>query len=142
MDIEVQGVKKDERMEFAIKLTEKAIGIFVKAIEESKEEHHEISFKAFELAVQEEAEAKSVFDVIMTLVAVELNKQAQELIKKFTFYHSIDKVEAGYALYLHCRKVAPPTKEEIEALAQEPETKTEVEALSPPSESAQVCRDA
>lgn len=141
MEVQLQGAKKDERMEFVLNMTEKAIGIFSKAIEESSEEHQEISFKAFQLMVESEQEAKAVFDVIMTAVAIELNKQAQELIKKYTFFHSIETLEKGYALYLHCRKVAPPTKEEIEALAKE-EEKIEAEILLSPSESAQVCRDA
>lgn len=138
--MELRCNKKDDRMEFVIQLVEKAIGIFVKAIDESTEEHHEISFRAFELSIELEEEAKTVFDIIMTIIAVELNKQACSLISKFTFYHNMEKSDSGYALFLHCRKVAPPSKEEIEALAQEPEAKTE--ALSPPSESAQVCRDA
>jgi hypothetical protein len=137
MEVELQGAKKDERMEFVLNMTEKAIGIFTKAIEESSEEHQEISFKAFQLMVESEQEAKAVFDVIMTAVAIELNKQAQELIKKYTFFHSIETLEKGYALYLHCRKVAPPTKEEIEALAKE-EEKIEAEILLSPSESAQI----
>ncbi len=137
MEVQLQGAKKDERMEFVLNMTEKAIGIFTKAIEESSEEHQEISFKAFQLMVESEQEAKAVFDVIMTAVAIELNKQAQELIKKYTFFHSIETLEKGYALYLHCRKVAPPTKEEIEALAKE-EERIEAEILLSPSESAQI----
>lgn len=113
MSVTLETTKKDERIEFAMASTEKAISIFVKAIKESTDEQDQISFKAFTLKTSL-AEATSVYDVIMSMVAIQLFQQATELVKKITFFHSIETEEDEHSLFLHCDKTrVPPTKEEL-----------------------------
>ena len=110
--------KKDERLEFVMEQTSKAVAIFTKAIKESTVEQEQISFKAFTLATTKD-EAIKVFDIIMTMVAMELVKQSPEFIKTITFFHSTESNEAGdsHSLFLHCDKTrTPPTKEELDAV--------------------------
>lgn len=110
--------KKDERLEFVMEQTSKAVAIFTKAIKESTVEQEQISFKAFTLDTTKD-EAIKVFDIIMTMVAMELVKQSPEFIKTITFFHSTESNEAGdsHSLFLHCDKTrTPPTKEELDAV--------------------------
>jgi hypothetical protein len=112
--------KKDERLEFVLQQVKEAIGIFTEAIRKSSDEHETIAFKAFTLNTPRKEEADAVFDVIMSAVAIELNEQAEDLIKKYTFYHTQElSEEKEFVLMLFCRKVAPPTKEEIDKKMEE-----------------------
>lgn len=116
--------KTDERIEYAMGETAKAIAIFAEAIRKSTVEQEQISFKAFTLATSKE-EATKVFDIIMTMVAIQLNAQVPEFVKKITFFHSTESNEAedSHALFLHCDKSrVPPTQEELDVAAKEKET--------------------
>lgn len=115
MKVEPSGIKVDERLQYLLDEVKKAVGIFAEGIRSSTEEQIGISFKAFTLKSKSEGEVKAIFDVIMSAVAIELSEQAKDLIAIYTFYHSVEKEEEEAHLMLHCRKVAPPTKEEIEA---------------------------
>jgi len=117
--VELSGAKADDRLQFLLDEVKKAIGIFVEGIRKSTEEQIAISFRAFTLKSKSEAEVKAIFDVIMSAVAIELSQQAKDLISIYTFYHSVENGEEESSLMLHCRKVAPPTKEEIEAKIKE-----------------------
>lgn len=117
--VELSGAKADDRLQFLLDEVKKGVGIFVEGIHKSTEEQIAISFKAFTLKSKSEAEVKAIFDVIMSAVAIELSQQAKDLISIYTFYHSIESAEEESYLMLHCRKVAPPTKEEIEAKIKE-----------------------
>lgn len=115
----VEG-KKDERLEYLLQQVKEAVSIFTDAIRKSSDEHESVGFKAFTLRTERKEEADAVFDVIMTAVAIELKEQAEDLIKKFTFYHTQEPTgENEYSLMLFCRKVAPPTKEEIDKKMEE-----------------------
>jgi len=110
------GGKVDERLEYVKKETQKAIRIFVEAINGSSKEQFQISFKAFTLKTTKE-ESEKVFDIVMTLVAIELFKQVPELVKTVTFFHSCESNESNdsHCLLLHCDKnKVPPTREEID----------------------------
>lgn len=119
--VELTGAPQDDRLQFLLDEVKKGVGIFVEGIRKSTEEQVGISFKAFTLKSKSEAEVKAIFDVIMSAVAIELSTQAKDLIAIYTFYHSVEKGEEESSLMLHCRKVAPPTKEEIEAKLKEEE---------------------
>ena len=121
MKVEPSGIKVDERLQYLLDEVKKAVGIFSEGVRSSTEEQVGISFKAFTLKSKSEAEVKAIFDVIMSAVAIELSTQAKDLIAIYTFYHSVEKGEEESSLMLHCRKVAPPTKEEIEAKLKEEE---------------------
>lgn len=115
----VEG-KKDERLEFLLKQVKEGVRIFTEAIRNSSDEHESVGFRAFTLKSDRKDEADAVFDVIMTAVAIELKEQAEDLVKKYTFFHKQDEVEKGeFALMLFCSKVAPPTKEEIDKKMEE-----------------------
>lgn len=118
VELEMSG-KKDERLEFVKEQTKKAVETFTEAIKASSEEQEQISFKAFTLNTSKE-EAEKVFNTIMTMVAIELFQQVPELVKKITFFHSIEsESEAEHCLLLHCDKTkTPPTKEEVESKIQ------------------------
>lgn len=109
---------KDERLEYLLDQVKQGVRIFIEAIRTSSAEQEALSFRAFTLKSDKPEEVKAVFDVIMSAVAIELAEQAMDLVKSYTFYHSIEE-EDGSRLYLHCKKVAPPTKEEIDAMASE-----------------------
>jgi len=129
VDLEM-GEKKDQRLEFAKEQTKKAITIFTEAIKSSEDDQEQLSFKAFTLRCSKE-EAETVFGVIMTIVALELFEQVPELIKKITFFHSIESAEEQeHSLLLHCDKGRiPPTKEEIDSIQKEKEV-FEVEVVA------------
>ena len=115
MKIEPSGIEIDPRLQYLLDEVKKAVGIFSEGVRKSTEEQIAVSFKAFTLKSKSEGEVKAIFDVIMSAVAIELSEQAKDLITIYTFYHSVEKEEEESHLMLHCRKVAPPTKEEIEA---------------------------
>ena len=115
----VEG-KKDERLEYLLQQVKEGVSIFTDAIRKSSDEHESVGFKAFTLKSERKEEVDAVFDVIMSAVAIELKEQAEDLIKKYTFFHKQDEVEKGeFALVLFCTKVAPPTKEEIDKRMEE-----------------------
>jgi len=116
MDIEMEGTK-DARLEFVKEQTRKAVETFSGAIKSSTDEQLQISFNAFTLTTSR-AEAEKVFTTIMSIVAIELFQQVPELIKKITFFHSVESLsENEHCLMLHCDKTkTPPTKEEIDAV--------------------------
>jgi len=118
VQLETNG-KQDERLQFVMNQTKKGIEIFTEAIKASSEEQEQISFKAFTLNTSKE-EAEKVFNTIMTMVAIELFQQVPELVKKITFFHSIESPsETEHCLLLHCDKTkTPPTKEEVESKIQ------------------------
>lgn len=124
VQLDTSGHKVDERIQFAMEQTAKAITIFAEAIQLSTGEQEQISFKAFTLETNK-VEATKVFEIIMTLVAMELHKQVPELIKKITFFHSVESNESqdSHVLFLHCDKSrVPPSLDEINAAAKEKET--------------------
>ena len=108
--------KKDERLEFVLQQVKEGVSIFTEAIRKSSDEHETVAFKAFTLKTERKEEADAVFDVIMSAVAIELKEQAEDIISKYTFYHTQEKgdAEGEHQLILFCKKVAPPTKEEID----------------------------
>jgi len=113
IELEMSGTQ-DPRLEFVKEQTKKAIKMFTEAIKQSTEEQIQITFKAFTLQTSKD-EAENVFNVIMSIVAMELFQQAPELVKTITFFHSIESESEGeHCLLLHCDKTkTPPTKEEI-----------------------------
>lgn len=133
---EVQG-KQDERLTFVLGEVKKATEMFVKAVRDSSDEHQSISFRAFTLKTDKEEEVKAVFDLIMMAVAVELKEQADDLISKYTFFNSKETNDSGdeQYLFLHVRKVAPPTKEEVEKMIEAEAS----EAALPIPEEAERC---
>lgn len=120
----VNNGKTDERLEFVMNQVKLAVGTFVEAIKNSTDDQVAVSFKAFTLNTSKD-EAVRVFDIIMSIVAIELHKQANEYIKQYTFFHSVeeDVIESTPSLHklmLHCDKTKkPPTKEEIDALSEQ-----------------------
>jgi hypothetical protein len=124
IQLETSGNNKDERIEFAMAATAKAISLFAEAIQKSTGEQEQISFKAFTLATTKD-EAKHVFEILMTMVAMELQKQVPDLVKTVTFFHSMESNEAEdtHSLFLHCDKTrTPPSKEELETAAKAKES--------------------
>jgi hypothetical protein len=113
--------KKDERLEYLLQQVKEGIAIFTTAIRNSSDTQDTISFKAFTLRTERKEEADAVFGVIMSAVAIELKEQAEDLIAKFTFFHQheMKEEEKEHYLFLYCRKIAPPTKEEIEKQLEE-----------------------
>jgi hypothetical protein len=106
--------KPDPRLQFLLEQVKLAVSTFVTAIRGSSDEHESVGFKAFTLKTESKTEAVAIFDVIMSAVAIELKEQAEDLITKWTFYHKHEEDVKEHLLFLFCRKVAPPTKEEIE----------------------------
>ena len=129
VQLETNG-KQDERLQFVMNQTTKAITIFTAAIKASSEEQEQISFKAFTLNTSKE-EAEKVFNTIMTMVAIELFQQVPELVKTITFFHSIEsQSETEHCLLLHCDKTkAPPSKDEIDAKIQKEKEDFEVSVV-------------
>lgn len=112
--------KKDERLEYLLEQVKEGVRIFTDAIRKSSDEQETIGFKAFTLKTERKEEASAIFDVIMSAVAIELKEQAEDLIKKYTFFHNQEQPEENqFCLILFCRKIAPPTKEEIDKLMEE-----------------------
>jgi hypothetical protein len=136
----VNNGKTDERLEFVMSQTKTAVTTFVEAIKNSTAEQVVISFCAFTLNATQE-ESNKVFDLVMSIVAIELHSQAPELTRFYTFFHSVEEeVEVSecmtgasiyYKLLLHCDKTRkPPTKEEVElSLAKESGLKDELNAV-------------
>jgi len=118
IEMEMSG-KGDSRLDFVKEQTKKAVMTFTQAIRESTDEQIQITFKAFTLNTSKD-EAEKVFNIIMTMVAMELFQQVPELVKKITFFHSIESPsEEEHCLLLHCDKTrTPPTKDEIESQLQ------------------------
>jgi len=116
LEMQMEG-NQDARLEFVKEQTKKAVETFAAAIKSSTEEQIQISFNAFTLNTSKE-EAEKVFTTIMSIVAIELFQQIPELIKKITFFHSVESLsETEHCLMLHCDKTKiPPTKEEIDAV--------------------------
>jgi hypothetical protein len=131
-----QTGKKDERLEFVMAQTKSAVETFTEAIKKSSDEQQAVSFKAFTLKA-DRTESDKVFDVIMSIVAMELHQQAEKMIKEYTFFHSVEAfvengTEVGFSLLLHCDKTRkPPTKEEVEEALKAEEEKVEAEELPP-----------
>jgi hypothetical protein len=115
--------KKDERLEYLLQQVKEGIAVFTEAIRNSSDEQHVVGFKAFTLLTDRKEEADAIFDIIMSAVAIELKEQAEDLITKFTFFHQheVKEEEKEHYLFLYCRKVAPPTKEEIDKRVEEEE---------------------
>jgi hypothetical protein len=113
--------KKDDRLEYLLQQVKEGVSIFTEAVRKSSDEHESVAFKAFTLKTERKEEADAIFDVIMSAVAIELKTQAEDLISKFTFYHTHEQSEEAkeHHLFLFCRKVAPPTKEEIDKKMEE-----------------------
>ena len=124
--------KADDRLAYLLEQVKEGILVFTKAVRESSDIQVAVSFKAFTLKTERKEEALAIFDVIMSAVAIDLKKEAEDLIAKYTFFHSIDHNDEikEHCLSLHCRKVVPPTKEEVDALVKaEEEAKSEVAVL-------------
>lgn len=109
----VQGPQRahDERVEFVVQSVKKAVEVFITAIRNSSEDQTEITFKAFTLNIEDKKEISQVFDFITAVVPIEIAEQAEDLVKLYTFYHNVEDA----SFFFHCRKIAPPTSEEIEA---------------------------
>ena len=129
VELEMSG-KPDQRLEFVKEQTAKAIKMFTEAIKESTEEQTQISFKAFTLQTSK-VEAEKVFTTIMSIVAMELFQQVPELIKKITFFHSIEsESEDEHHLLLHCDKEkTPPTKEDMDSKLQQEKNDFDVKVV-------------
>lgn len=118
MDMKLDAYQ-DEPLKHLLDSVSKAVLMFSEAIRNSDEKHVCISFSAFTLKSATEEEKKTIFDTAMSAVAIELHKQAKDLLKIYTFFHSIENENEESSLFLHCRKVPPPTSKEILALAEE-----------------------
>lgn len=120
MKFDIIGDKKDERLIYLLQQVKTAVSTFVEAIRSSSEEQVGISYKAFTLKTKSPMEAQTVFDVIVTSFIIEMKEQAEDLTKKYTFYHQVeDKDTEEPKLFFHCRKETPPTKEEVDKLIAE-----------------------
>jgi len=111
--IQLQNSKKDEKLEWVSKISKEATRTFIEAV---NKKDYGVSFKAFTLNVSEEDEAKSIFDIVMTYVAMEIAVLDKQLIFEKTFYHTIEKDDSGFVLWLHSKDELPPTKEDIDKL--------------------------
>jgi hypothetical protein len=126
---QVVGATMDPRLAYLLEQVKLGVETFVVAIRESSDEHAAISFRAFTLKTDRK-EADAVFDIIMTAVAIELKEQSEDLIKIYTFFHSIEDGEGEFHLFLHCRKVAPPTKAEVDEMVRQEEAAAEAKAAA------------
>jgi hypothetical protein len=111
----------DPRLQFVLDCSKDGCKVFVDAIRASSDEQVEVSFKAFTLSSDKKEEIDSVFEIIMTAVAIELKEIAQDLVEKWTFYNSQEETGCGeHVLLLHCRKEKAPVQEEkVEELENE-----------------------
>lgn len=110
--------KQDDRLTYLIEKTKEGARTFVEAVKNTKE--YGVSFKAFTLKTTLDEEAKTVFDVMMTQIAIEIAEQAKDLIYEKTFFHTVERDNADEtSLWLHCKSEKPPTKEEIDVKAKE-----------------------
>lgn len=115
--IEVRGNKRDERLEYLLNQTEKAVAIFTKAIRDSPEDCESVGFKAFTLKSIDKPEVDYLFDLIITKASMEITKHSSDLKEKYTFFDEVkqsEEDELKTELYLFCKKVPPPVKEVIE----------------------------
>jgi cell division septum initiation protein DivIVA len=113
------GAKADARLEYLLNSVKEGVRIFANAIRNSPEDTDTVAFKAFTLASKSKDEVAALFDLVMTSVAMELHEQARELVERFTFYHKVEEQDEDHSsLWWYCRKVAPPTKEEVERMAE------------------------
>jgi len=120
----------DPRLQFVLDSSKDACKVFVEAIRNSSDEHIEVSFKAFTLTADKD-EAKSIFEIIMTAVAIELKETASDLIDKYTFYNSQEDNEDEHILLLHCRKEKAPVAEQKVVEIEEEEEKKEENIVLP-----------
>jgi len=110
--------KQDERLSFLLEKTKEGATTFIQAVKTTKE--YGVSFKSFTLKTKSDDEAKTVFDVMMSAIAIEIAEQAKELIYEKTFFHTVERdSEEEISLWLHCKNEKPPTKEEIDEKAKE-----------------------
>jgi len=116
MEFDIKA-NQDEPLKYLLDSVSKAVLMFSEAIRNSDEKHVTISFNAFTLKSATAEEQKTIFDTAMSAVAIELHKQAKDLLKIYTFYHSLETEGEESSLFLHCRKVLPPTSKDILALA-------------------------
>jgi hypothetical protein len=114
---ELIGAKTDERLEYLLTSVKEGVRIFANAIRNSPDDTDTVAFRAFTLKSKSKEEIAALFDLVMTSVALELHEQAKELVEKFTFYHKVEEQDEEHSsLFWYCRKVAPPTKEEVEKM--------------------------
>ena len=116
MDMKLDAFQ-DEPLKYLLDSVSKAVLMFSEAIRNSEDRHVTISFNAFTLKSATAEEQKTIFDTAMSGVAIELHKQAKALLKIFTFFHSIETEGEESSLFLHCRKILPPSRDEILANA-------------------------
>jgi len=107
---------QDDKLKYLLDSVSKAVIMFSEAIRNSEDRHVCISFNAFTLKAATEEEQKTIFETAMSAVAIDLHKHAKDLLKVYTFFHSIEKEGEEASLFLHCRKVLPPTSTEILAM--------------------------
>lgn len=114
--------KQDERLTFLLEKTKEGATTFIEAVKTTKE--YGVSFKSFTLKTKSDEEAKAVFDVMMSAIAIEIAEQAKELIYEKTFFHTVERAnEEEISLWLHCKNEKPPTKDEIDMKAKEEDEK-------------------
>jgi hypothetical protein len=128
---EIIGAKQDERLTYLLNQTVNGVDIFTKAIRDSPDACEMIGFKAFVLKSKSKEEVDAVFDLIMTKVGLELHEHSKDLVDKYTFFHETNESEDNceeFNLFLYCKKVAPPSKEEIDKRVKEEQEAKEQEA--------------
>jgi len=128
MEFDIQA-HQDDSLKHLLDSVSKAVIMFSEAIRNSEERHICISFNAFTLKSASEEEKKTIFETAMSAVAIELHKHAKDLLKVYTFFHSIENEGEESSLFLHCRKVLPPSREEILANAENAEIAVECKEL-------------
>jgi hypothetical protein len=126
---QVVGATMDPRLAYLLEQVKLGVETFTEAVRSSSDNHVAVSFRAFTLKTHRK-EAEAVFDIIMTAVAIELKEQSEDLIKIYTFFHSIEDGEGEYHLFLHCRKVATPTKAEVDEMVRQEEAAAEAKAAA------------
>ena len=116
---ELVGSKMDARLEYLLTSVKEGVRIFSNAIRNSPDDTETVGFNAFTLKSKSKEEVAALFDLVMTSVAMELHEQAKDLITKFTFYHKVEEQDEEHSsLFWYCRKVAPPTTEEVEKMVE------------------------
>jgi hypothetical protein len=120
MKPEMIGAKADARLEYLLTSVKEGVRIFAGAIRNSPDKSDTVAFNAFTLKSKSKEEIHALFDLVMTSVAIELHEQAKDLVEKFTFYHKVEEQDEDHtSLFWYCRKVAPPTKEDVEKMVDE-----------------------
>jgi hypothetical protein len=116
---ELVGAKMDERLQYLLASVKDGVRIFANAIRNSPDDAETVAFNAFTLKSKSKEEVAALFDLVMTGVALELHEQAKDLVEKFTFYHKVEEQDEEHSsLFWYCRKVAPPTKEEVQKMVE------------------------